>query len=87
VRQSRAAESVHDVGQRRSHTASTPVSSAFAAGRTDKDQRCGRDTQHCARKPGSFATPPSAAAILDRDLLCTMQRQICIYFSQSMNLF
>jgi hypothetical protein len=87
VRQRRAAESVLDVGENRFHRASTPVSSAFAAGQIETGQRCGRDTQHCARKPGSFVTLTSAAAILARNLLCTVQRQICTYFSQPMNSF
>jgi hypothetical protein len=36
---------------------------------------------------GSPATPSAAAAPLGRKLLCTVQRQICIYFNQLMNSF
>jgi hypothetical protein len=87
VRQRRAAESVLDVGENRFHPVSTPVSSAFAAGHIKTGQRCGKGTQHCTRKPGPFVTPTATAVILARNLLCTVQRQICTYFSQSMNSF
>jgi hypothetical protein len=87
VRQRRAAESVHDGGESRPYLASTPVSSAFAARHIHNGQRCGKLTQHYARKPGSPATPPAAIAPLGQKLLCKVQRQICIYFSQLMNSF
>jgi hypothetical protein len=87
VRQRRAAESAHDGGESRPHLASTPVSSAFAARHIHNGQRCSKHTQHYARKPGSPATPPAAATPLGQKLLCTVQRQICIYFSQLMNSF
>jgi hypothetical protein len=64
-------------------TAATPVSTAFLAGALHADQCCGKREQYSARKAALAATPDKPVEEGRRSLLCTMQRQNCLYFVQT----
>jgi hypothetical protein len=84
VRQRRTGIGADEIGWQPSDGARPPVSSAFAAGEFDADQRCGRRKQYSARKAGGPATPHMRIGAAGPNLLCMVQMQNCLRFAQLM---
>jgi hypothetical protein len=83
VRQRRTGSDAKEDSQESLDTPATPVSTAFLAGTFHADQRCGRCEQYSARKAALAATPDKHGKDGCRPLLCTVQRQSCLYFAQT----
>jgi hypothetical protein len=62
--------------------APTPVSVAFAARHIRMGQQCGSSAQQSPRKASGFRHPARDGGVASRNLLCTVQRQICLFFAQ-----